>query len=93
MKCTLCGTGNAYLATRAVLLLVQLGSMEDGKPMRDTVKTVAFPGLGTGIGEMTPDICATQMRAAFDDFLRWQNSFPGTLMRAAQRHFVDFMKG
>jgi O-acetyl-ADP-ribose deacetylase (regulator of RNase III) len=86
-------TANAYLATRAVLLLVQLGAMDDGRAVRDVVKTVAFPGLGTGIGEMSPGNCAAQMRAAFDDFLRWHFGFPETLMRAAQRHFVDFMNG
>jgi len=86
-------TVNAYLATRAVLLLVQLGTLEDGRPIRDVVKTVAFSGLGTGVGEMSGENCALQMRAAIEDFHQWKFAFPETLMRAAQRHFVDLLKG
>lgn len=83
-------TVNAYLAARAVFLLVQMEKLEDGRPIRDVVRTVAFSGLGTGIGEMPPDKCAVQMKAAYDDFIQGGFAFPETLMRAAQRHFVDF---
>lgn len=85
-------TVNAYLAARAVLLLVQTGTFEDGKPIADVVKTVAFPGLGTGIGEMDAENCAAQMRAALDDFMSWRIEFPQSLMRAAQRHFVELIR-
>src|SRR5262245_9606954 len=84
-------TVNAYLATRAVLLLVQNGALGDGKPIRDLVKTVAFPGLGTGVGGMPGKTCAAQMRAAIDDFLHGRFEFPQTLTRATQRHYVDFL--
>jgi O-acetyl-ADP-ribose deacetylase (regulator of RNase III) len=83
-------TANAYPAARAVFLLVQLGNLEDGRPVHEVVRTVAFPGLGTGIGQMPADACAVQMRAAYDDYVAWTHEFPPTLMRAAQRHCVDF---
>src|SRR5579884_3260095 len=45
---------NAYLAARAVLLLVRHGVFpcgpHQGQRIADRVKTIAFPGLGTGVG-------------------------------------------
>ncbi len=60
-------TVNPYLAARAVLL-VSRGRFPDGahrgEPIADRVKTIAFPGLGTGVGRVKPRVCAQQMRAA-----------------------------
>jgi O-acetyl-ADP-ribose deacetylase (regulator of RNase III) len=62
---------NPYLAARAVLLLIARGTFPSdayqGQPIADHVKTVAFPGLGTGVGRVKPEICAYQFRQAFNE--------------------------
>ena len=40
------GTANPYLAIRGVLLAVKNGVFKDGTPVKDRIKTVAFPGMG-----------------------------------------------
>src|SRR5206468_5544783 len=62
---------NPYLAARAVLLLVSHGTFADpsrlaGAKISDVVKSIAFPGLGTGVGGIEPQISAPQVRAAID---------------------------
>lgn len=61
---------NAYLAARAALLLVKHGRFQSGpdvgQPIAAKIKRLAFPGLGTGVGQMGPNTCARQMRAAID---------------------------
>jgi len=79
-------TTNAYLAMRAVLLLVKHGSLDDGRRIRDAVKTVAMPGLGTGIGRMPPKKCARQMRQAWEDVRLGVGAFPTTCRDAWKRH-------
>jgi len=55
-------TINPYLATRAVLLLVKRGSFahgeKAGEKISDHVQTVAFPGMGTGVGKVSFMVCA-----------------------------------
>lgn len=53
-------TVNVFLATRASLFLAQ--KMEAS----GLLSSVAFPGMGTGIGAVSPEKCAIQMRAAYD---------------------------
>ncbi len=67
---------NAYLAFRAVLLLVKHGRFVDGSPISNAVKTIAITGLGTGVGKMPYDTCAKQMRAAYDEVILGKNVFP-----------------
>lgn len=57
-------TRNAYLATKAVMDLWREGKLEDGRLVREVIKTVAFPGMGTGCGQLPPAACARQMREA-----------------------------
>ncbi len=59
------GTLNAYLAMRAALSAVLDHNAASPRPIR----SVAIPGLGTGVGGMTPDESARQMRAAYDMIL------------------------
>jgi O-acetyl-ADP-ribose deacetylase (regulator of RNase III) len=47
---------NPYLAMRGILLLVKFGAFPDGSPISHAVQTVAIPGLGTGVGQVPPDI-------------------------------------
>jgi O-acetyl-ADP-ribose deacetylase (regulator of RNase III) len=81
---------NPYLAARAVLLLIKHGTMlagpDAGKPISAVVKTVAFPGLGTGVGRIPPDVCARQVRAAIGEVLLGERGFPRTWVEAQDRH-------
>jgi len=58
---------NVYLAMKAILTLWQYGKLEDGSPVREKVKSIAIPGLGTGVGQVPTLICARQMRLAWED--------------------------
>ena len=71
---------NPYLAARAVLLLVKHGTFTHGPnigiPVADFVDSIAFPGLGTGVGRIGPNTCARQVRAAINAVLLDQEPFP-----------------
>jgi|SRR5271157_3638002 len=82
-------TVNIYLATRPVLLLIKYGTFENGIPISDKVGTVAIPGMGTGVGKVPPDICARQMKHAFDD-VECEFQFPTTWAEAQKRHQLLF---
>jgi len=81
---------NAYLAMRAVLLLVSQGRFRDGphrgENIGEQVQIVAMPGLGTGIGTMGPNTCAHQMRVAVDDILLGRFQLPNSWAEASIRH-------
>lgn len=81
-------TVNVYLATRAILTLVKFGSVPDGTPVKHIIETIAIPGMGTGIGKVPPDICATQMKVALEDILLSQYEFPQSLLHAQRRHHL-----
>ena len=76
-------TVNIYLAARAVFLLIMHGVFDSGsykgEAISKHVKKVAFPGMGTGVGQVDPDTCAKQMRIALDDFVLEKYSFPRSL--------------
>lgn len=76
---------NVYLATRAVLLLALYGCFDDGTPIGKKVKSIVFPGMGTGVGEVPPEICARQMKQAIHDVLV-RNEFPESWLDAQKRH-------
>lgn len=81
---------NPYLAARAVLLLVKQGIFTHGtyagEKISDYVETVAFPGLGTGVGRVSPDICAYQMRTAIEEVILGKFTFPVSWADAQHRH-------
>lgn len=79
-------TVNAYLAARAVLILIAAGRLDDGAPVRSRVRRVAFPGLGTGVGRLPAEVCAHQVRAAIEDITLGQRRFPETWLDAQTRH-------
>jgi O-acetyl-ADP-ribose deacetylase (regulator of RNase III) len=58
---------NVYLCMKAILTLLKYGKFEDGTPIYEKVKTVAMSGLGTGVGQVPPLVCARQMRIAWED--------------------------
>ena len=88
-------TVSPYLAARAALLLVKQGTFTQGTFTQGTyagekiagyVETLAFPGLGTGVGRVGPNTCARQMRAAIDAVLLGREVFPTSWADAQQRH-------
>lgn len=60
-------TVHPYLAARAVFRLWRDGAFEDGTPVRAGVRTLAMPGLGTGVGGVSAATCARQVAAAWDE--------------------------
>ncbi|MGH3760793.1 macro domain-containing protein [Actinophytocola sp.] len=60
-------TVHPYLAARAVFRLWCDGRLEDDRPVRQVVRTIALPGLGTGVGGVAPETCARQVMAAWDE--------------------------
>jgi len=60
-------TVHPYLAARAVFLRWRDGTLEQGVPVRAVVETIAMPGLGTGVGGVSPHTCARQVAAAWDE--------------------------
>jgi O-acetyl-ADP-ribose deacetylase (regulator of RNase III) len=60
-------TVHPYLAARAVFRMWHDGRTEDGRPVCDVVHSIAVPGLGTGIGGVSPSTCARQVAAAWDE--------------------------
>jgi hypothetical protein len=79
-------TINPYLATRAVLLLARHGILPAGEPLADLLRTIAFPGMGTGVGRVPAETCARQMRAAVDEFLLDGYRMPKSWAEARGRH-------
>jgi O-acetyl-ADP-ribose deacetylase (regulator of RNase III) len=83
-------TISPYLATRAVLLLVKHGIFPtgplEGERVAAGVQSVAFPGLGTGVGRVGPNTCARQVRAAIEEVILGQLSRPATWADAQARH-------
>lgn len=66
---TILRSPNIYLATKAILTLLKYGKFSDGTLINEKVKTVAIPGLGTGVGQVPPLLCARQMRIAWEDVM------------------------
>lgn len=81
---------NPYLAARAALLLVKHGQFPsgalEGKRISDGVKSIAFPGLGTGVGRVPPEKCAMQVRTAIKEVVLDEYQFPTSWAEAQIRH-------
>ncbi len=69
---------NPYLAAPAVFLLLKHGEVP--------IHSVAFPGLGTGVGGIGPNTCAHQFRTAFEEVILGQWQDPQTWAEASDRH-------
>lgn len=78
-------TPNAYLAARGALLLHKYGIFLDQTRIRDRVTSIAFPGLGTGVGQMPFEVCAIQVRLAINHVML-QTQFPSTWQEAQSWH-------
>ena len=92
-------TVNPYLAARAVFILISQGKFLSGSFAGDEIskhiKTVAFPGLGTGVGRVGFNTCAHQIRQAIDDILLEKYQMPQSWAEASERHqllYTDKLK-
>jgi hypothetical protein len=74
---------NVYLASRAIFLLL--------KQNHRRISTVTISGLGTGVGKVPYDICAKQMKQAYDEAWLGQITFPLTWYEAQVRHTNLFL--
>jgi O-acetyl-ADP-ribose deacetylase (regulator of RNase III) len=61
----------AGAAARAVLNCWRSGTLPvpDGRPVRDVVRSLALPGLGTGVGGLSPVTCAARVAEVIDELL------------------------
>jgi O-acetyl-ADP-ribose deacetylase (regulator of RNase III) len=92
-------TVNPYLAARAIFTLVKhktfLSGSLKGKPISEHIKTIALPGLGTGVGRVGFNTCAHQVRKAIDDILLENYTMPQSWAEASERHqllYTDKLK-
>ena len=60
-------TVHPYLAARGVFRLWQDGLLDEGVLIREVVHSIGLPGLGTGVGGVSPETCARQVMAAWDE--------------------------
>lgn len=67
-------TVNIYLAFKAILIALE----------GTDIKHVIIPGLGTGIGKVSPTICANQMYQAYNKMLNPDRHFD--LLKETQEH-------
>jgi len=79
-------TVNVYLAARAVLLLCERGALGDGTPVAEAIETIAMPGMGTGVGRMSPRVSARQVREAYRAVYADAGEYPAMLRDAFKRH-------
>lgn len=75
---------NVYLASRAIFLLL--------KQNHHRISTVTISGLATGIGQVPYDICAKQMKQAYDDVWLEKFVFADTWSEAQKNHQLLYSK-
>jgi O-acetyl-ADP-ribose deacetylase (regulator of RNase III) len=82
------GTPNVYLAAKAIFrsFLLEKQALELGDDLGVEIRSVTVSGLGTGVGRVAPEICARQMRQAYDDVWLGKYESPKTWWEASQRH-------
>ena len=83
---SLFNSANPYLAMRAVLLLIKHGTYND-RSISSFIKTIAVPGLGTGVGEILPETCAKQVEFAINEVLFDGKEFPDSWLSAQTLHY------
>lgn len=64
-------TVNVYLATKAIFQLLK--KVEKEYP---NLNSITISGLGTGVGRFPFDLCALQMKEAYNDFWKENYKFP-----------------
>ncbi len=85
-------TISPYLAMRAIILLIRRGAFPASQQISSIVKSVAVPGLGTGIGRIPPEVCAKQVRQAILDHRDTPHSLPRSWSDASANHQLLYSK-
>ena len=82
-------TPNPYLAAKALFVLLKdaeyLQKRNQWAPSYK-LESVSIPGLGTGVGNVNYEVCAKQIRLAYDDFWLGKYKFPTSWREAQNRH-------
>ncbi len=74
-------TPNPYLASKAIFNFL--------KTIDETViGTITIPGMGTGVGKLPYDICAHQMKKAYDEVWLGKKDFPNNIWDAQRQHYL-----
>ena len=73
---------NAYLAMKALLCAV-LAHREE-----ISIASVAIPGLGTGVGNMSPAVAAAQMWMAYEEIVLGVKRWPADFATAQRQHLA-----
>ena len=71
---------NIYLAAKSIFVALK---------KNPHIQSVAIPGLGTGVGGVSPKDCAEKMRMAFQDFYLNEYKFPKTLGDSTRKHWEE----
>ena len=90
-------TINPYLAMKAILNLIRFGESVKGVSVAKDIQIIAIPGLGTGIGKVSANICALQISEALREPIGYM---PESWMQATKEHqalmgsnqFIDLQK-
>ena len=77
---------NVYLATKAVFAMLQ---EYDG--IQPPINTITISGMGTGVGRVPCEICARQMRQAYEDAWLNKYQFPNTWKEAQTDHQLLYL--
>lgn len=89
-------TVNPYLAARAVFRLWRDGVLAHGasagQPVAAVIKTIAMPGLASGVGKVPFATVAQQVRQAYDDIMLRKFSPPDSWADASERHQLLYTK-
>lgn len=72
---------NVFLATKAVF---NIANQHEKNFFHTTINTIAIPGMGTGVGQVPFELCAWQMRKAYN-YVK-SKSFPATWKDAQTSH-------
>jgi O-acetyl-ADP-ribose deacetylase (regulator of RNase III) len=85
---------NVYLCMKAILQVVRYGRLPSGQLLSNQVRSVAIPGLGTGIGQVNPMVCARQMRIAWEDVVgeKWTTKPGWQELRSNYAYFYTHEK-
>jgi len=60
--------------------------LKDNEEARKNIETVTFPGMGTGVGRVKPEVCAYQMYIAVQEVIFGKKKFPKDLWEAQWNH-------
>ena len=73
---------HAYLAMKAILIAAR------SHPSEFPIEAVAVPGLGTGIGQLAPELAAAQMLQAYREIMLGEGKYPGSFAEAQRMHLA-----